>query len=441
VMRWLYCAHKPENNLLFGYHRADDVRRRFFIPLWNVYSFFATYAILDGWEPPQEGFTPGTPEGSTPKVENPLDRWILARLNQVVARVTEALDNSDPFGATLAVEPFVDDLSNWYVRRSRRRFWKSEQDTDKKAAYATLYHILVKLARTLSPFTPFATEVMYQNLVRAVSPQAHESVHHTDWPKADLGAIDEKLVEQMALARSIASLGLSARGNAGIKVRQPLAKALVHVSQGRAELSNDLVDIVADELNIKDFRFVAEAGTLVTYQVLPNNKLLGPKFGSRFPALRKALATLDPAFVAHQVAVGEKIDLALEDGTTTTLATEEILIQTQPAEGLAVAADKIVTIGIDSIVTPELRAEGLAREVVRHVQAMRKDAGFNIEDRITTYYQTSGEMAEVFQTWGDYIRTETLSTQLTASQPPSGAFVETHDIEGVSLTLGVKQNL
>ncbi|MCJ7531120.1 MAG: class I tRNA ligase family protein [Anaerolineales bacterium] len=441
VMRWLYCAHKPENNLLFGYHRADDVRRRFFIPLWNVYSFFATYAILDGWEPPQEGFAPGTPEGSTPKVENPLDRWILARLNQVVARVTEALDNSDPFGATLAVEPFVDDLSNWYVRRSRRRFWKSEQDTDKKAAYATLYHILVKLARTLSPFTPFATEVMYQNLVRAVSPQAHESVHHTDWPKADLGAIDEKLVEQMALARSIASLGLSARGNAGIKVRQPLAKALVHVSQGRAELSNDLVDIVADELNIKDFRFVAEAGTLVTYQVLPNNKLLGPKFGSRFPALRKALATLDPAFVAHQVAVGEKIDLALEDGTTTTLATEEILVQTQPAEGLAVAADKIVTIGIDSIVTPELRAEGLAREVVRHVQAMRKDAGFNIEDRITTYYQTSGEMAEVFQTWGDYIRTETLSTQLTASQPPSGAFVETHDIEGVSLTLGVKQNL
>jgi len=245
----------------------------------------------------------------------------------------------------------------------------------------------------------------------------------------------------MALARSIASLGLSARGNAGIKVRQPLAKVLVHVSQGRAELSDDLVDIVADELNIKDFRFVAETGTLVTYQVLPNNKLLGPKFGSRFPALRKALATLDPTFVARQVAVGEKIDLTLEDGTTTTLAPEEILVQTQPAEGLAVAADKIVTVGIDSLVTPELRAEGLAREVVRHVQAMRKAAGFNIENRITTYYQTSGIIQVVFKTWSDYIRAETLSTQLTAAQPPSSAYVETHDIEGVSLTLGVNLNL
>ena len=438
VMRWMYCAHKPENDLLFGYNRADEVRRSFLIPLWNVYSFFVTYANLDGWQPSEDEFEPGTPEGSSPQSDNPLDRWIVARLNQVVARVAETLENSDAFGATLAVEPFIDDLTNWYIRRSRRRFWKSEQDDDKNTAYATLYHVLIKFARTLAPITPFVAEVVYQNLVRSVYPDSYESVHHTDWPMTDSSVLDDKLVYQMRLARRVASLGLSARGSAGIKVRQPLAKVLVYVGAGRTDLSEMLIDIVSDELNVKSFEFVEEVGTLVGYQILPNNRLLGPKFGANFPKIRAILASLVAAKVARQVGAKEILTMKVE-GESIDLLPEEVLVKTQPAEGLVVAADKLVTVAVDSVITPELRAEGLAREVVRRIQAMRKDADLNIEDRITTYYQTEGDLTEVFATWGDYIKAETLSTELVASESSPEAHVETHKVEGQVLKMGVRQ--
>jgi isoleucyl-tRNA synthetase len=436
VMRWLYCAHKPENNLLFGYHRADEARRRFLIPLWNVYSFFATYASLDNWQPAQAGFDPAYPEGPTPGSANLLDRWILARLNQVIARVDETLQASDPYGATLVVEAFVDDLSNWYVRRSRRRFWKSEHDTDKDAAYTCLYHVLVKLGKLLAPFIPFVTEVMYQNLVRQVQPQALESVHHCLWPVYDAAAVNDRLLEQMELARRVAGLGLSARTNAGLKVRQPLSRVLVHVSQGRAELTDELVAIVADELNVKGFEFVEQAGRLISYRVLPNNKLLGPRFGARFPQARAALAALDPGEVARKAQAGEAVAFEL-DGEPVTLSGEEVLVQSQPAEGLAVAADRYVTVGIDAVVTAELRLEGQAREIVRRIQDMRKNAGFNIEDRITTYYQAQDELVQVFAAWGAYIQAETLTTTLLAAEPPAAAYRQEHSLDGAALTLGV----
>ena len=465
TMRWLYCAHKPENNLLFGYNRAEETRRRFLIPLWNLYSFLTTYASLDGWtpspplsSPPKSGgteggraFDPGTPEGPAPQCEAPLDRWILARLNQVTARVTDALTNSDAYVATLALETLVDDLSNWYVRRSRRRFWKSEQDADKDSAYATFYHTMVKLTRLLAPFIPFVTEVMYQNLVRGVFPDtstelsagAYESVHHTDWPEADEAVIDEKLVEQMELARRTASLGLSARSNAGIKVRQPLSKVMVYVKEGWAELADELVEIVSDELNVKNFEFVEDAESLVSYKVLPNNKLLGPKFGADFPQVRAALAQLDPAEVAAKVDALEHLTLNVERAsgeTTVTLEPEEVIVNAEGADGLATAEDRLLTVAIDTTLTPELKAEGLAREIVRRVQAQRKNADFNIEDRITTWFLASDDLAEVFQTWGDYIQAETLTTELIAGDPPDEAFVETHKVEGVEFTIGVKQN-
>ncbi len=415
VMRWLYCTHKPENNLLFGYNRAEETRRRFIIPLWNVYSFFSTYASLDGWAPtPAGSFDPGTPEGATPESDNPLDRWILARLNQIVTQVTDNFQNSDAYTASIAFETLMDDLSNWYVRRSRRRFWKSEQDSDKNTAYATLWHVLVKMSRTLAPVLPFITEVMYQNLVRGVFKNAHESVHHTDWPQADLAAVDEKLVYQMGLARRVASLGLSARSNAGLKVRQPLARVLAHVSEGQAVLSDELVEIVSNELNVKAFEFVEDPGKLVNYRVLPVNKLLGPKFGADFPKVRAALADLDPAEVAAKVEAGETIPLEV-NGSPVVLTHEEVLVSTEPAEGLA-------------------------REIVRRVQAQRKNADFNIEDRIRTWYIASADLAEVFEIWGEYIQTETLTTELVAGEPPEGAYVETHKVEGHEFALGIKQN-
>jgi isoleucyl-tRNA synthetase len=332
----------------------------------------------------------------------------------------------------------LDDLTNWYVRRSRRRFWKSEQDSDKHTAYATLYHVLVKLAKVLAPMTPFVTEVMYQNLVCPVQPDAYGSIHHCDWPQVDEGSIDEELLEQMSLARRIASLGLGARGSANIKVRQPLAKAMAYAGDVRGELTDELVAIVADELNVKAFEFVEEEGALVTYRLLPDNKLLGPKFGPKFPRVRAALAETDPVTVVERVKAGVPVTLEV-DGEHVELAPEEVLVQTQSAEGLAVAADKGVTVAVDAVITSELRAEGLAREVVRRVQTMRKEADFNIEDRITTWYAAEGELSDIVVAWGDYIQAETLSSELVTGQPPADAYSETHKIDGAAITLGVKR--
>ncbi|MDA1329597.1 MAG: isoleucine--tRNA ligase [Chloroflexi bacterium] len=446
VMRWLYCGQKPENNLLFGYHRADEVRRRLLIPLWNVYSFLATYARLDEWTPTWVNFDPAHPEGSTPESENPLDRWMLARLNQTVERVTEALDATDAFGATLAVEPLIDDLTNWYVRRSRRRFWRSEQDGDKQAAYATLYHVLVKLARLLAPFTPFVAEEIYQNLVGGQVEGARSSVHHTDWPLADGKAVDEALIEEMGLARQIASLGLSARGNAGIKVRQPLAAVLVHVENasrspsefGEAKLHESLIEIILDELNVKNLRFVTGATELVSYKLQPDNAKLGPRFGADFPKLRAALEGMDAAAVKAKVDAGESVVVKVGKEAHE-LAADEILVKSEPVEGLAVSAEKGLTVAVDAEITVALKAEGLARELVRRIQDMRKSADFNIEDRIATYYQTESELGKVFVEWGDYIKAETLSEVLEAGGAPAGAYTEELDIEGQKLTVGVER--
>ncbi len=447
TMRWLFCSHKPENDLIFAYAKPEndpqsgvrtgaDVRKEFIIPLWNVYSFFANYARLDGWQPTGE-FDPNYPEGPTPQSDNLLDKWILARLNQAVERAGASIDASDFMSATMVAEAFLDDFSNWYVRRSRRRFWKSEHDTDKNTAYATMYHVLVKFAKTLAPFIPFIAEVIYQNLVRSVRPEAYESIHHTAWPHVDTSISDDDLLEQMSLARRVASLGLSARANANLKVRQPLSKVLVHT--GKAVMRPELVETVLDELNVKQFEFVEQEDALVNYKVLPDNKLLGPKFGAKFPEVKAALMHADPSWVASNVNAGiaVKLDVA---GETVELAPETILVSTEPLPGLAVASDKYLTVGIDATLTPELKSEGLAREVVRRVQDMRKNAGFNIEDRITTCYQAQGVLVDVFITWGEYIAAETLTTRLLDAPPIEGAYAEEHTLEGEKLLLAVKRN-
>ncbi len=438
VMRWLYCAHKPENNLLFGYNRGDEVRRQFLIPIWNVYNFFVTYANLDGWEPGGDLADRAVPEGMTPASDNPLDQWILGRLNQVVAKSTSALENSDSYTATLMIEGFIDDLTNWYIRRSRRRFWKSELDLDKKHAYGTLYHVLVKLIKLLAPFTPFFTEVMYQNLVVKVRPQAYGSVHHTDWPEVDENALDESLISQMALARRVASLGLSARSAAGIKLRQPLAKVIVHPGEDRKSLDAALVAILQDELNVKALEFIDDADQLVSFRVLPDNKVLGPKFGARFPQVRAALNSLSVDEVVNLVNAGEVVNLQV-DGEEVVLEPGEIIVSSEASEGLAVAADKGVTVGVETLISDELRAEGLAREVVRRIQSMRKSADFNIEDRIETCFQAAGELAEVMETWAEFIQGETLSIKLENQPPGAGMFTETFKIAESELLLGVKQ--
>lgn len=439
VMRWLYANHRPEANLLFGYHRADEVRRRFLIPLWNVYNFFISYALLDKWEPPQVGFDPKYPEGKTPNSENLLDRWILARLNSVVGEMTSALEKTDSLSATNAVEGFLDDLSNWYVRRSRRRFWRGQLDADKNAAYAALYHVLLKLGKLIAPITPFVTEVMYQNLVRNVQPGAYMSVHMTYYPVSDANAIDETLLSQMDLARRIASLGLSARGNSNMKVRQPLGRALAFVGLHKEGLTDELIEIVKDELNVKSLVLTQEEGTIVKYRVLPDNKLLGPKFGKKFPRVRAALELQNASEIAQRVAAGQNVTLEV-DGETVELAPNEILVQTQAAEGLAIASGDGITVAIDTTLTPELAQEGLAREVVRALQTMRKDAGFEIQDRIAVQYRTaSAKLSGMLDSFGDAIRRETLANELRQGDGGDGFVVSETKIENEPITFAIRR--
>jgi isoleucyl-tRNA synthetase len=220
---------------------------------------------------------------------------------------------------------------------------------------------------------------------------------------------------------------------------RPLARALAYAG-GRRALADEFVEIITDELNVKRFEFVEQASQLVTYKILPDNKLLGPRFGAKFPALRAALSAADPTVVAASVQAGQPFVLEV-DGETVELAPNEVLVQTQPAPGLAVAADKLATVAVDANVTPELRAEGLAREVVRRIQAMRKEAGFEIADRITTYYQADSELAEVFRAWEAYIRAETLSTALIAGAAPPDAYSQTHNLDGLAVALGVRRNV
>ena len=431
VMRWLYCAHRPENNLLFGYGRADEVRRQFLLPLWNVYSFFVTYARLDGWVPGDDCPPPDCQLTD-------LDRWILARLHQVVAQVTERLDDYDAYGATLAVEPFLEDLSNWYVRRSRRRFWKSEHDADKNAAYATLYQVLTTLCRLLAPFVPFVTEAMYQNLVRSVDADAPESVHHTTWPSANPAAVDEALLAQMALARQVVALGHAARNSANIKLRQPLARALVHLEADAGTLDAGLLELVRDELNVKAVEQVEDVGDLVSYRLLPDNQQLGPRFGARFPRLRAALAALDPLAAARRLRAGLPLRLEM-DGEEIELAPGEVLLREEPREGLAVASERNITVAVDVALTPELRAEGLAREVIRRIQTMRKEADLNLDDRIVIAYQAEGELAAALAAWRELLAEETLCVEMKTGEPEVGMHSAEFRIEGDRLRLGLRR--
>jgi isoleucyl-tRNA synthetase len=433
VMRWMYCAHKPENNLLFGYQRADETRRRFLIPLWNVYSFFVTYANLDGWRPDAS-------EVEFRKELSELDRWMVARLNQVVARTTECMEEYDPYGATLIIEPLLDDLTNWYVRRSRRRFWKSEQDADKEAAYSTLYGVLLALCRLLAPIVPFVTEVMYQNLVRSVDDVVCESVHHCVWPEVDGSAIDQDLLDRMALAMQIAALGRSARSTSNVKLRQPLASARVYAGQ-RGDDLGDLATLVTDELNVKALEFVESEGDLVEYEIglLPN--VLGPKHGRRFPLIRRAVAGSDAAALARRFQAGLSVTLELDDGDPVVeLLPEEVDVRLQGREGYAVAEEKGVVVAIDVTITPELAREGLARDLVRRIQTLRKEAKFELDDRIVTYYDVGDELEIVVEEWGDYIQTETLSQELVPGPVPGDvARHEQFELGGQPLNLGVKK--
>ncbi len=441
VMRWIYVGANPEQNLNFGWGVCEETKRKL-LTLWNVYAFFCNYARLDGFDPRAYGATGGSVADGTalPVASRPaLDRWILSELHDVVRLVTERYEDFDAMTATRRLEAFVDDLSNWYVRRGRPRYWKNEADQDKAAAYLTLWEVLVTLAKLLAPSMPFLAEAMYQNLVRSVDATAPESVHHCEWPQADPSLIDAALREAMALAREVVSLGRAARQKARLKVRQPAPALLVRVKGPRErEQLESLADQVLDELNVKRLEFVEHTEGLVSYRVKPNFKLLGPRFGAQVNAVAKALQAANPADLARRHAAGEPVTLVV-GGLEVEIPAEDYDVETVDAPGFAVVEEGGRAVALDVRLTPELVQEGLARELVHRLNSMRKDAGFRLEDRIITYYQAQGELAEVFRKFGDYIRQETLSLRLEAGEPRPGAYRQQLNLDGHAVVLGVER--
>ncbi len=425
VMRWLFFRHNPAVNLNFGWHTGDEVRREFVLTLWNTYSFFATYAILDRYQPAQG-------EAAEP---SELDRWVLSELNQLIDGVTRDLEDFHPTEAARAIQAFVQDLSNWYVRRSRRRFWKSEDDADKRAAYDTLYRCLVTVCHLLAPFTPFLAEEMYQNLVRSVDGNAAESVHLSSWPQADLSQVDERLAEDMRLVMRIVSLGRSARSKAGVKIRQPLSTVYVKLrARAEEEALSRLRPLVLDELNVKDLSVVDSEEEFLTHEVKPDLSVLGPRYGAEVAAIQDALRRADPASVARAVASGQPVRI---DGWELTAG--DVLVTSVDREGYASGEAAGYMAVVATKLTPELADEGLAREVVHRLQTMRRNAGFDIADRIVTYYRGGDALRRVMDSFADYVRQETLSLELVEGDPPSDAHTETHTLDGQEATLAVQR--
>lgn len=430
AMRWyLYTASPAGQERRFSSDLVGEVLRNFTLTLWNTYSFFVTYANLDGWKPDPAV----TPEYSA------LDRWVLSALHTLVRDVTNALENYDVLGATRPIQAFVDQLSNWFLRRSRRRFWKSESDGDKFAAYATLYEALVTLSKLLAPTMPFMAEELFQNLVTEVNPDAEVSVHLACWPSYDPEMIDEKLNDEMELVMKLASVGHAARNKANRKVRQPLSEAAFSVGnlEERAVISN-YADILEDELNVKMVRALDAATEAVAYEVKPLPKQLGQKYGPKFPALRSAILAYDPESAAKILLDNQPLEIVV-DGDVYQILPEEVEVRSLAKEGYAVASEGAYLAALVTDLSPELEKEGLAREFVRRAQDLRKTADFEISDRIKIVYSATPKLAEAVQEFSDYIKNETLTLVLELGKPDAQMAQIESEFDGETVILGVEK--
>ena len=474
AMRWVFLRQNPALNVNFGFRSADEVRRRFIIPLWNVYSFFVTYANIDQYD--------ATAEAPPVSERAELDRWILSELNQVVAEVTDAFENFDPDRAARHVEGFVEYLSNWYVRRSRRRFWKAgilteNADADKHGAYATLYDCLLTLIKLVAPVMPFMTEQMYQNLAGSTG-KARESIHLDDFPVADESLIDESLSSATRMIMQLSSMGRAARQKAGIKVRQPVQtmKVLVSGESDKATVEA-LSDQLREELNVKDVEVIYDSERMGDihfwdWKVSPNMRVLGPKYGSRLREITEGLAAMDARAVVtklrqHQQIVIPSMDESLPSIELGASMDElgriyesappssayliadaadaqwpgifDILEERIAPEGFATEEDRDYSVALSTEITPELHLEGDARELVHGIQNMRRSADFNIADHIVTYYESSSELDAVIAAHSDYIRQETLSQELLSHSPADDAYTETLKVNDIQATIGVRR--
>ena len=425
AVRWyFYTSSMPWLPNRFSAEAVSESQRKYMGTFWNTYAFYILYADIDNFDPTQHKLVR---ENLTP-----MDRWILSRLNTLMGRVEAYLDDLKMTEAGREMQDFMDDLSNWYVRRCRERYWGKDMTADKEAAYMTLYTVLKTMALISAPFTPFMSETMYQNMVRTVDKSAPESIHLCDWPKKDESFIDPELEANMAAVLDIVVLGRSARNAANIKNRQPVASMYV---QGKA-LPDMYVSIIADELNVKEVRFVDDASSFISYRVKPQLKTLGPRYGKLLPKINQYLAGEgigNAVVAAHNRGESYKFDI---DGTEISLAAEDVLVSTEENAGFVTVTEHNLSVVLDTNLTPELIEEGFVREIVSKVQTMRKEAGFEVTDHIVLSHHGNSLIEGIFARHGAEIAADTLADSI---KPGASGYVKDWEINGESVTLGVEK--
>ena len=459
ALRWFFLAGQPPwNSIRYSERAIRESVPEFLLRLWNVYSFFTIYARIDGFDP-ASGLAASGPldhahlaagRGWRPAAERgELDRWMLSELHATAADMVGRMDAFDHFAAAQRLSALVDAVSNWYVRRSRDRFWAAgradggpDTNLEKLDAYWTLYETLVTITKLAAPFVPFVTEAIWRNLaVAAFGDRVPESVHLTDYPAGDAALIDEALVRRMTLVRDVSSLGRAARAAEKLKVRQPLAKVeviLAHAAPADADWLAAHADLVCDELNVKQFEICREPDRYITRSVLPDLKKLGPKLGKDLPKARDALTKADAAALLATLTRDGQASLPLPGGNTAVIDKDDVLIRTTAKEGWAAAESPLAVVVIAKDLTPKLIAEGLVREVVHAVQSQRKTLDLEFTDRITLGFETSSaELRAALEAHLEYVAGETLATTATFG-PLASAASETLDLDGHPLTIHLK---
>lgn len=426
AVRWyFYTSSMPWLPNRFSAEAVSESQRKYMGTFWNTYAFYILYADIDNFDPTRHKLVRDN--------LTPMDRWILSRLNTLIGHVEAYLDDLKMTEAGREMQDFMDDLSNWYVRRCRERYWGKDMTPDKEAAYMTLYTVLKTMALISAPFTPFMSETMYQNMVRTVDKSALESIHLCDWPHKDESFIDLELEANMAAVLDIVVLGRSARNAANIKNRQPVASMYV---QGKA-LPDMYVSIIADELNVKEVRFVDDASSFISYRVKPQLKTLGPRYGKLLPKINQYLAGKgvgNAVVAAHNRGESYSFDI---DGTEISLAAEDVLVSTEENAGFVTVTEHDLSVVLDTNLTPELIEEGFVREIVSKVQTMRKEAGFEVTDHIVLSHHGNSLIESIFAKHGAEIAADTLADSIKLG---SAGYVKDWEINGESVTLGVEKS-
>ena len=397
--RWhFYTASAPWLPTRFSIDDVAEAQRKFLGTLWNVYSFYVLYAEIDKFDPTKY---------SDFVSDNVMDKWIISKLNTLIETVDDGLNTYKITQAALAIEDFTDELSNWYVRRNRARYWAQDLTDDKIGAYVTLYKVLTTLVKVAAPFVPFMSEEIYQNLVVTLNKNATESVHLCAWPEVNKNDINKNLENEMDLAYTLVKLGRSARNAANVKNRQPLSEMLVSTKS----LPEYYGDIVKEELNIKKVELGADLSTYVNFEIKPNLPVLGKAYGKLIPQIKKAILEKDQMELAQKIKNGGNETIEV-NGTEIVLTNENLLVTMQGLEGYAFAGEGELGVVLDTTITPELQEEGHVREIISKIQNMRKDKGFEVADKINLYVSNNDMLIDVIKKFEDTIKKETLTVEI-----------------------------